>query len=514
MHKNKQKEDSRTINVIKNSFYGIVSKFGVLILQFICRTVFIKVLGEEYLGLNGLFTNILTILSFAELGVGNAIIYNMYKPIANKDNREVSKLLKLYRKCYNLIALFIFVVGILCTPFLHSLIGDAPEIKENIYLIYILFLFQSITSYFLAYRRALLYASQKDYMCSNADLISEIVASILKIIILLVLKAYILYLVIQISRNLIANLILYIRSKYIYPEITEKTPESLTKNEVKGIFSNVKDLMLYKISSTINSGTDNIIITKLLNLSAVGLASNYALLIGAVSQVLQKIMSGFTAGIGNLNAKDSIENREKVFYNLTFISTWIFGFCAIMLAVFLNPFIEVCWIGKEFLLSPKVVFALLLDFYICGVIYPGYNFAITTGLFRKAKWGAFASAIINVILSLALGYKFGIFGIFLATGLSRICAQVWLDPYLVFKYEFKKSSKEYFLKFTRNFVLVIINLVICYQIFSHITMHNIFDVILCVIACAILCNIIFFLEFFKTWEFTDMKNRIKYLFMK
>lgn len=504
-------ENSRTINVIKNSIFGVNSKFGVLILQFICRTIFIKVLGEEYLGINGLFTNILTILSFAELGLGNAIVYNMYKPLANKDNEEVSKLLKLYKKCYNLVALFIFGAGILCIPFLNNLIGDVPSIKENIYLIYILFLFQSITSYFLTYRRSLISADQKEYMCSNADLLSEVIATIFKIFVLLWLKNYILFLIIQISRNIIANGILYLKSKQLYPNINENKVESLSREKTKGIFKNVRDLMLYKISSTINTGTDNIIITKMVDLATVGIASNYSLLIGAVGQIVLKIMVSFTAGIGNLNAKDSIENREKVFYNLTFIVTWIYGFCAIMLAIFLNPFVKI-WIGQKFILQPSVVFALVLEFYISGVQYAGYNYAITTGLFKKAKWGAFASSLLNIILSIALGYKFGVFGIFLATGLSRLFAQTWLDPYLVFKYEFHKSSKKYFFKFFRNFMFVVINLMFCYVIFSKVKITNLVILIVYCVLCAILCNVIFFIEFFKTWEFKDMIDRIKFLF--
>ena len=508
------KETSRTVNVIRNSFFGVISRVGVLLLQFICRTIFIKKLGEVYLGLNGLFTNILTILSFAELGLGNAIIYNMYKPIANNDTHQVSKLLKLYRNCYNYIALFIFGAGILCIPFLNGLIGEAPDIKENLYLIYILFLIQSITSYFLTYRRSLISANQKEYMCSNADLLSEFIASVFKIIVLLVLKNYILFLIIQISRNIIANGILFIKSKKMYPEINENNVENLSQDETKGIFKNVKDLMLYKISSTINSGTDNIIITKIVGLGAVGLASNYALLIGAINQILLKIMTSFTAGIGNLNAKDDAENRERVFYSLTFMVTWIYGFCGIMLAVFLNPFIEKCWLGKDFILSPAVVIAMVLEFYVCGVQYAGYNYAITTSLFKKAKWGAFTSSIINIILSIILGIKFGVFGIFLATGLSRLCSQTWVDPYLVFKYEFKKSSKEYFLKYIRNFAFVVINLLICYTAFNHIAMNSLVDVIIYAILCAILCNIIFFIEFFKTWEFKDMIGRIKFLFVK
>ena len=503
-------EKSRTENVIRNSFFALISKFGVLILQFICRTIFIKVLSEEYLGLNGVFTNILTILSFAELGLGNAIIYNMYKPLSDKNHKEVSKLLKLYRKSYNLVAIFILGAGLLCIPFLKDLIGDVPNIKESIYVIYVLFLLQSATSYFLTYRRSLIIADQKEYICSKADLLSEIIATVLKIIILLVFKNYILFLLIQISRNLIANGILFVKSKKMYKNIDENKVESLSKEKEKTIFKNVKDLMLYKISSTINSGTDNIIITKIVGLSVVGIASNYSLLVNSVNQVLSKITGSFTASIGNLNAKESIENREQVFYILNFLVTWIYGFCGIMLIIFLNPFVKI-WIGEKFLLNISVVVALVLEFYICGIQYPGYNYAITTGLFKKAKWGAFSSAIINIILSIILGLKFGAFGVFLATGLSRLCSQTWLDPYLVFKYEFKKSSKPFFFKVIRNFCFVILNLIICYFIFSKVKIDNILVLLIYCLLCAIICNLIFFIEFFKTWEFKDIINRLVFL---
>ena len=509
MRKNKEKKElSRTGNVIRNSIFGVISKIGVLVLEFVCRTIFIRVLATEYLGLNGLFTNILTILSFAEMGLGNAIIYNMYKPIANKDNKEVSQLLKLYKKCYNYISLFIFVVGVLCIPFLPKLIGKTPDIKESIILIYILFLLQSITSYFLTYRRSLISANQKEYICSNADLLGEFIASVLKIFVLLALKNYILFLIIRISRNLISNGYLYLKSKRMYPEINEKKVEDLPKEKTKTIFNNVKSLILYKFSSTINSGTDNIIITKLINLTTVGIASNYATLLSAANQILQKVMISFTAGIGNLNAKDSVENREKVFNSLTFVVTWIYGFCAVMLVVFLNPFVKL-WIGDKFLLSVPVVLALALEFYICGIQYAGYNFAITTGLFKKAKWGALTSALLNIVLSILFGLKWGIFGIFLATGISRLCAQTWLDPYLVFKYEFKKSSKLYFLKMFRNFMLICINIVICYYLVSLISIDSFLTLLICVILCAIVSNIIFIIEFYPTWEFKDFKERIK-----
>lgn len=508
--KQQKYKESRTVNVIKNSIFGVISKFGVLILEFICRTIFIKILGSEYLGLNGLFTNILTILSFAELGLGNAIIYNMYKPIADDDTNKVSQLLKLYKKCYNFIALFIFVGGVLCIPFLNSLIGNTPDIKESIILIYILFLIQSITSYFLTYRRSLISANQKEYICSNADLLSEFIATILKLIVLIIFKNYILFLIIQISRNIISNAILYFKSKKMYPHINEKNVEDLPKEEVKTIFSNVKSLVLYKISSTINSGTDNIIITKMVNLSTVGIASNYSTLISAVNQILHRIMLSFTAGIGNLNAKDTVENREKVFNTLTFLVTLIYGFCGIMLTVFLNPFVKL-WLGPNYLLSIQVICALSFEFYVCGIQYAGYNYAITTGLFKKAKWGALASSILNIILSIILGYKWGVFGIFLATGLSRLCVQTWLDPYLVYKYEFKKSSKKYFIKIFSNFLFVVINLVICYSIFSRIQMNNIVSLGINVILCSILSIIIFIIQFFKTSEFKDMVNRVIFI---
>ena len=207
------------------------------------------------------------------------------------------------------------------------------------------------------------------------------------------------------------------------------------------------------------------------------------------------------------------ENREKVFYSLTFLVTWIYGVCSIMLVTFLNPFVNV-WIGSKYLLDPSVVFALAFEFYISGIQYAGYNYAITTGLFKKAKWGTLTSSILNIILSIIFGLKWGLFGILFATGISRLCAQTWLDPYLVFKYEFNKSSKPYFLKVLRNFILVCLNLIIVYYLSSLVKMDNFLLVFLYAIAFFILTNIIFFLLFFKTWEFKDLIERIKLLFKK
>ena len=513
MKKKKIDNSSRTENVIKNSSFGAVGKVLSLILDFICRTVFIKCLTEEYLGLNGLFSNILTILSFAELGIGEAIVFNMYKPIEKKDHDKINQLMRFYKKCYLVIGIIIFIIGVSVIPFLKYIIKEVPDIKESISLIYLLYLTNSSLTYFFASRKSIISAHQQRYIISKYEIFYTFIFTILKIIALLCFKNYILYLVLQILKELSINITVHIKAKKMYSYLDEKNSESLPKEESKTIFTNVKSLFLYKLSSVVLSGTDNIIISKFIGLVQVGIVSNYQLLTSAISQVLHNFILGFTASIGNLNAKSDKEHEEKVFYEILQIMAWIYGYVAIMLVIFLNPFVE-CWIGKEYLLSLPIVFALVFDIYINGVQYSGYNYVTTLGLFKKAKYGPLFAAIINIVLSIALMPKFGLFGIFIATIISRVLTTSWLDPYLVHKYEFKTSFFKYIKKYLYYLIVVIINLLVCYNIFKLINMNNIINIILYAILCTILSNIIFVLFFFKTKEFNNLKDRFKVLILK
>ncbi len=504
---------SRTENVLRNSSLGAIGKVVALILDFICRTVFIKYLSEEYLGLNGLFSNILVLLSFAELGIGEAIIYNMYKPINEKDEKKINQLMNLYRKCYLVVGLFVLVGGMLVIPFLKYIIKEIPDIPEDINLIYILYLINSSITYFFAFRKSLIAANQKRYIITLYEIVASVIFTILKIVALVWLKNYILYLVLQILKELSINIATYIKAKRMYPYLDEKNSVSLDKDETKGIFGSVKSLFLYRIGALVLGGTDNIIISKYLGLVTVGIVSNYQLLTSAINQVLHNFILGFTASIGNLNTIKDKKHKEEVFYDILQIMAWIYGYVAIMLIIFLNPFVK-CWVGSSFVIGLPVVIAMVLDLYVSGVQYSGYNYVITLGLFKKAKYGPLCAAILNILLSVLLISEWGLFGVFIATVISRLLTTTWLDPYLVHKYEFKTSFMKYVKKFVFYLIVVVINLLICYNVFVRIGINNIFMLVIYAILCSILCNLIFILCFFRTREFKNLKERVKNLLLK
>ena len=296
-------EKARSENVLRNAWVGILFHTLTLVLGFVSRTVFIHILSSEYLGLNSLFTNILTILSFAELGIGNAIDFSMYKPIADNNQDKLKKLVNFYKKTYTTIGLIILIVGILLIPFLNMIITDAPNLKESIYVIYLFFLADTAISYFFSYKTSIISADQKNYIIIVYTHIFKVIQVIVQLVILYFTKNYLLYLGIQVATTFLTNFYLAKKAEKMYPFVKKLGKETITLKEKKGIFTNVKALFIYKFGSVILNGTDSIIISKMLGLVTLGLYSNYQLLLNAIIQLLNQLFNSFTSSIGNLIAK-------------------------------------------------------------------------------------------------------------------------------------------------------------------------------------------------------------------
>lgn len=498
---------SRLKNSVRNSFWGALSNIIITLLNFFVRTIFIKTLGNEYLGINGLFTNILYILSFAELGVGHAITYCMYKPVANNDYKKTKSLLKLYKKYYNIIGIIIFIAGILIIPFFPFIIKDAPNIKESLIVIYLLYLFETASSYFLSYKKSIIMVNQKDYICDIVKLILFVIKSIVQVIVLLLTKNYILYLSIFVLSTFLINVILSIIANKKYPFIKDKDVEELDKKEKKDITNNIKSLILYKIGRVSLSGTDNIIISSLIGISVVGFYSNYSLIISAVSGITYLLLKGSTSSIGNVNATESTEKKEDLMQKTLFVSTWLYGFTTICLAVLLSPFIEI-WIGKEYLLETSAVLSSVFYILVDGLEFPSHTYISTLGYFRQTRFSSLICAILNIVLSIVLGMKFGLFGIFISTSISKILTTSWFDTYVLYKYEFKKSPRNYYIKHIVLLICVCLNFSICYYVTSFIQNGKFSLFIIKTIITVILSNTIFILMFYKTNEFKYMKKII------
>lgn len=458
---------SRIKNTTINSTVAIISKILIFVLQFICRTVFIRILNTEYLGINGLFSNILTILSLAELGIGSAIIFKLYKPIAENDTEKIKTYMKFYQKVYILIGLIISAIGIAIIPFIKYMINDVPDIKENIYVIYILFLANSTIFYFFTYKKSLVISYQKEYIITIINFIVNVIQNIVQIIILLITKSYILYLVIQILSTFLDNYISAKKADKMYPFIKEKEYQKISKSEEKSIFSDVKSLVLYKIGTILSSGTDNIIISTFIGVKEVGLLSNYTTITNSILGFLLSFFNGFTASVGNLNTEEDDEKKESVFYQILLLSFLICGVVSIAIILLSNDFISI-WLGNEYILNFSVCFALGFNIYVEGMRFVNYTFRDTMGLFKKGRLIPLISSICNVILSVILVQFWGMFGVLIATGITNLFITTMYDPYIIHKYKFNTSSKRYYLTYLYYLIIFILDLVICSFVISNI----------------------------------------------
>lgn len=501
--------NSRTKNSIRNMKTGVRVQMINKVMSFISRTVFIYYLNTEYLGVNGLFSNVLSVLSFAELGIGAAIIYNMYKPVAENDTEKIKGLMQLYKKAYNVIGIVVFVLGLSIIPFMDYLVKDVPNIKENIILIYLLFLIDTSSSYFFTYKKSIITAHQKQSVINDIDSAFYLLRSIIQMLFLMITREYLAYLIIQILGTFLANLTLSIIANRMYPYLKDKDTITLEKAETKSIVDSVKSLSIYQFGSVVMNGTDNILISVLLGVSTVGLCSNYTLLLNSVKMVISSGLNGITASVGNLNASASIEKKEAIYNQMTLGYYLLYSFCAIAFAVLAEPFIML-WIGKEYILGMGIAISLALTFFIEGLRMPGFMFRTTLGLFEKSRATPYIGAISNIVLSIILGNKYGLIGIFIATSIAQLLSYFWIDPYLIYKYDFQKKPIKFFLRAIMYFVLFFCELALCIFITSFINFGLVMNLVIDGAVVILVPNCLNYLVYYKSTEFKELQKKFIY----
>lgn len=502
------KQRSRTENSIINSAMSIVTQVLTVVLNFAVKTVFIKMLNDEYLGVNGLFTNIITMLSLADLGIGIAIPYSLYKPLAKKDEHKINVLMNFYKKVYTIIGIAVLLIGLSLTPFLGLIIKDIPKNVPHLSLIYILFVIHSASSYFFVYKKFLIDSDQKGYITSRIIFTFSTLLSIIQIILLVTTKNYILFLLSSIILVIIQNIYISSKANKLYPFIKNKTDEKLEKEDMEGIKKNVSSLFIYKVGTVIMNGTDNIIISKFIGLIIVGFYSNYVLIINSVTTVLNQIFNAITSSIGNLVVTTNKKRSKEVYDNLNFANFWLYALFGVCIIVLINPFINI-WIGKKYVMGFSIVFLLVLNFYVLGMQSVTNSFRNAYGLFWIAKYRPIIMVIINIVISVVLVQFIGIEGVLIGTLISRLVTTAWLDPYIVHKYGFEISPKSYYIDYLKYLVIFIAISIILNYFVSMIAINNIFILILIAILVVISVNVILVLLFFKTSEFNYFYDKIK-----
>lgn len=497
--------NSRTKNTILNSIFGIIVKIVTIFSAFIVRTIFIKVLGIQYAGVQGVFSDILMMLSFAELGIGSAITYALYKPIAENDDLQIGKLMRAYRRIYTLIAVVVLLFGIALTPFLDYIIHDVPDIKENIQLIFLLYVLNSSTSYLLIYKSTFLTAAQKDYLVSKYRIGITILRSLIECLLLLVFANFILYLLVSICFNFLQNYIVAKVAEREYPVLRKKNTEKLDQTEKKGLFENVRALFLYKVSGVVLNGTDSVITSTILGTAYVGLLGNYYLISNQLYSFFMQIFSASSASIGNLAATSTGEHQLQIFRKMMFLCFWIYCVTSTCLFVGFQPFLTL-WLGGDYLLSNYVVAAIVCEYYIRGMLSPISQFRHSNGLFVQGKYRPLIMAIINIAISTLLAYKIGLLGVILGTILSRALTQLWYDPWLIYRLVFHKSVLSYYIMYLQQLLILGVSCLIALLLYNFVACEILWMkfIIATCIAVAI-PNLLIALFYCKTTEFNQIR---------
>jgi O-antigen/teichoic acid export membrane protein len=508
-------KSSRSTNVLRNMNVAFICELMNTLLGFVSRSVFIAMLGKSYLGVGGIFHNILKLLSLTELGFGTAIVYNLYKPIRNHEEQTITNLMWFYRKAYFCIGFAVLTMGLILLPFLKLLIKNPPNIPENITLLYLLHLASSVSSYYLAHKRCILSADQKGYIAGIYTQVFHTARILLQMLALYLTKNYTLYLCISIARHLSHTIwIAHVVDK-LYPFLTQLKPQKLPAEFFQKLKKDISALFLYKINRVIIHGTDNLLIAAIAKngVVAVGLYSNYLLISETANMVLGIITSSFTSSLGNLNASDEDSKKEKVFYCILFLSAWLYGYVCSGIFELSDRFIEL-WLNKEYILGPLVVFAIVLQLYIRSVHYAAYAYRITNGLFVQSKYVPLFTSFVNIALSIWWGKLWGLFGILFATSIARIVTIGIVDPYLVYKYVFNKGVLPYYITYIKYTVVTLAAMFIAKNAILLIPLHGWLGFIVDFIVYSLLFNGIFMLVFFRTEERKYLTNIAMSLFKK
>ena len=498
---------SRTENASKNAVSATINKTIILLLTFVSRKFFIQYIGVEYLGINGLFGNILTLLSMADLGLGTAMNVSLYKPIAENDTRKISALLNYFRTLYIYIAIGVTLIGLGLVPFLKYLVNMDVDIPY-LYVYYIVFVLKNTASYLFIYKSSLIRADQKTYIINRYEVIINLSKVALQILCIIAFKNYLIYILLDVLAIVIQNLIVSNAADKDYPFIINH--EQLINEEKKGIFSDISSIFLYKIAWSLLNGTDNILISIICGTIYVGLYSNYFTITNNLETFIALLFTSLTASIGNLVATSNDENKYRTFKSMQMISFWICGIVTTCLLFLTQDFIEL-WFGKELLLDNLTLIAIVINVFFSTCMRPVWTFREGTGMYKQIRYIMFVTAIINLVLSIILGRWLGVSGIIFATSISKLSTYFWYEPNILFKKFFHVKPIRYYAQYVVNAIILLICIGISYVPICFIGSPSVLNWFIKAIICMIVVNTIYFLRYYRTPEFSNVLLKFRKL---
>lgn len=498
----------RTANSIKNISVAMASYILAMLAGIVSQSILVRYLGIEYNGINGLFSNVVSMLAIAELGIGSAVVYHLYKPIAEKNKEKIKSLMNFYKIAYRIIAIVIGIIGIMIFPFLGTIVGETTIQNKEIYIIFSLFLFDTICSYLLTYKRSLLYADQKNYIINLVHILYIIFLNAIQIAIIIVTKNYILYLVVKIIFRILENVIITVITNKRYPYILEKNTEKLEKNIFQDIMQKVKALLFHKVGGYISGGTENIVISMFLGISTVGIYTNYKIILNAISTLISQIFNALTASVGNLLVVEGKDKVFEIYKRLSVLNFFIYYISSTVLYGTISIMVKILY-GEQYIIPIVTVGLIIANFFIQGLKKTIQLFKEAACIFYEDRYIPMLEAIINIIISVILVQIIGLNGIFIAAMISSLIIFLYSYPKYVYQKILKREKKYYILEQSKYVIIFLITIIILTLVLELINIENaILNLIVATIISLCISFIIFIVIYIKTDEFKYYKEFI------
>ena len=444
---------NRTDNAVKNAASGIGLRAVGILSQFILRTVFLRTLGVEYAGIGSLFADILNVLSLAELGLDLSMVYALYRPLAEGDVGRVRSLLSFYRRAFRIAGAGVLAAGLLCAPFLGVLVGELPAVREDLRLIFLLYVANAVVPHLTAERTALLKAQQQGRIVSFFGIAAQCAECALSVWYLLAFRRFLGWLLLRLAVNLIKNAAVWLTAGGRSPGMLRERGVPLSRSDKKRLLSDLLCLTAYQVSGVAVYSTDSLFIARFLGPAQVAVAGNFLLIVSSVRTCAEQAAGAVRPSVGHLAATEPPEKQRSVFYQMHFIAFYAACCGSVCLYSLLNAFVGGVWLDPSFCLPSSTVALIVANFYLAVMVYPVEAFRGANGLFRNGWGRPLLTALLNLLLDAVLGRSFGLNGIFAATIVSRVLTQVWFDPYLLFRRVFRGSVGRYFLDYGRKLLI-------------------------------------------------------------
>ena len=494
----------KAAHIKRNLKFAIAGELLLAALKFLSRRAFVILLGREYLGLNGLFTDILSVLSLAELGFSVSITYSFYHPVAEGNTEMVKSLVRLYRRVYQAVGLVVFALGLSLTPFLSFFVKEMPKNIPNIALIYILNLVNASISYFFAYKSTLLFVHQKKYIETSIRAAVSLAATAAQIAVLFLSGNYLYYMYLSIVATVVQNVSVSMQADRCYPYLREKDVRPLPREIMEEIHRNVRAMLLHRVGAIAVFNTDNLLISKFVGVAAAGLYSNYMMIRGFLNMIVNALFDAITPVLGNLTATGTEDSKREAFCRLSFFSAWLFGWMSICLLCLYDPFIDF-WLGKGYLLSKPAVLLIVLNFYVSSMRIPVNNTKGVLGLFWDDRYKSILEAVFNLAVSVLLARRWGVEGIMPGTLISTLAFPFWWEPLVLYSRGLHMPTGEYFKVYCVRLAVTVTAGVLT-RLLCGLTGSGLAGFLGKGFICAAAPNLVFWAAYWRTEEFQFLKG--------